>query len=545
MIMINEKIGEIILCSGIKMDKNYENVLSYNEENMVSLCRSNAIYTGYNYSLIQPDTIKIAIPYKDAIYTNYIAFINPNYGNKWFFGWVENIRLVNPKVTEIRFKVDVFSTWFTRFELNQAFIEREHVTDDLPGKHTIPESLEIGDYVCDNIIKQKGLSNVGGYIILSSTFVPYLDQNDELIISTPGDGGNAYNGIYSGLEYTAFSNSTAGRAKLKKVIEAYAKAGRNDDINGLFIAPLMLLSEIDFEETGVWGVVKQSSEAYTYAWESYDTDQILKPTTLDGYTPVNKKLLQFPYCYINMNNGNGGSALYKYELFKNQENFCDFSIAYSISPGMSTLLRPHYYESTETFNHKADLIGGKYPTCNWLSDTYTNWLTQNALNIKLGIVGYSAEAGLGGFEMGAFPGQGAQNLLSGIGGIANLMKEVYLKREFTSPQAEGNVNCGDVNFSSSNTTFTCYQMSIKEEYARIIDQYFSRFGYKVNTVKVPNLNSRQVFNYLKVGGLDELVHGNIPESDLEEINSIFRKGVTIFHSYNNIGNYTISNPNVN
>ena len=86
-------------------------------------------------------------------------------------------------------------------------------------------------------------------------------------------------------------------------------------------------------------------------------------------------------------------------------------------------------------------------------------------------------------------------------------------------------------------------MSIKQEFARSIDQYFSRFGYKVNTVKTPNLNSRQVFNYIKVGGMDELVSGNIPSTDLEEINSIFRKGTTIFHNYNNIGNYTISNPN--
>ena len=84
-------------------------------------------------------------------------------------------------------------------------------------------------------------------------------------------------------------------------------------------------------------------------------------------------------------------------------------------------------------------------------------------------------------------------------------------------------------------------MSIKREYAIVIDRYFSRFGYKVNEVKTPNLNSRTQFNFIKVGGTDELVHGNIPASDLEKINQIFRKGVTIFHNYSNIGDYTISN----
>ena len=42
--------------------------------------------------------------------------------------------------------------------------------------------------------------------------------------------------------------------------------------------------------------------------------------------------------------------------------------------------------------------------------------------------------------------------------------------------------------------------------------------------------------------MDELITGEIPASDLEKINNICRKGVTIFHSYTNIGNYTISNP---
>lgn len=537
------KNSEIILCSGIKLDRNYENTLSYNEEEMVTLCRNNHIYTGNTYTILQPQNkIRISTTYSNCIYANYVAFINPRYGNKWIFAWVTDVKLINPNTTEISIQVDVFSTWYSRFNLNEAFIEREHVSDDTVGLHTIPEGLETGDYICDDIIKQNGLGNVGGYIILSSTFVPYLDQNDKLVIAKQGDGGLAYNGIYSGLEYTAFSNSTAGRAKLKKVLEAFAEAGRNDDINGLFMAPLMLLSEITFEEVGVWGIVKASSEAFTYSWDSYNTSQILKPTTLDGYTPVNKKLLTFPYCYMTMNNGNGGSALYKYELFKNTENFCDFSIAYSITPGMSTVLRPHYYESNNTFNHKADLIGGKYPTCNWLSDTYTNWLTQNALNIKLGIVGNSFQTASGVVQMGMGSSeQGVGNIVGGLSGIFNSMKEVYLNREFMSPQAEGNTNSGDVNFSSSNTTFTCYKMSIKESYARIIDQYFSRFGYKVNEVKTPNLNSRSVFNFIKVGGLDELVTGNIPSTDLEEINSVFRKGTTIFHDYDYVGNYTVSN----
>lgn len=535
------KNSEIILCSGIKLDRNYENTLSYNEEQMVNLCRNNSIYTGNTYTILQPQNkIRISATYESCIYANYVAFINPRYGNKWIFAWVTDVRLINPSTTEITIQVDVFSTWYSRFNLNEAFIEREHVSDDTVGLHTIPESLETGDYICDDIIKNNALSLQGGYYIVASTFIPYLDQNDELIVASLGDGGNTYNGIYNGLVYSAFSNSTGGLDRLKKVIAGFAKAGRNADLYAIFMAPSVIQSEIEFENVN-WGIVKSSFTNFEYAWEGFNTPMIYKPTSLNGYVPKNNKVLTFPYCYLNMNNGNGASAIYKYELFKNPENFCDFSIAYAICPGMSIVLRPHYYESSETYNHKADLIGGKYPTCGWLSDSYTNWLTQNALNIKMGIIGNSIQTSLGIFEMGAFPGQGAQNIVGGLSGIAGSMKDVYLTREFTSPQAEGNTNCGDVNYAMQNTTFTCYQMSIKEEFARSIDQYFSRFGYKVNEVKVPNLNSRAVFNFIKVGGMDELVTGTIPSTDLEEINNIFRKGTTIFHNYSNIGNYTITN----
>lgn len=539
------KNSEIILCSGIKLDRNYENTLSYNEEQMVNLCRNNSIYTGNTYTILQPqDRIRISATYESCIYANYVAFINPRYGNKWIFAWVTDVRLISPRTTEITVQVDVFSTWYSRFNLNEAFIEREHVSDDTIGLHTIPENLETGDYICDNIIKNNTLGLRGGYYIVASTFIPYLDPNDELIVASLGDGGNTYNGIYNGLVYSAFSNSTGGLDRLKKVIAGFAKAGRNADLYAIFMAPSVIQSEIEFENIN-WGIVKSSFRNFEYAWEGFDTPMIYKATSLNGYVPKNNKLLTYPYCYLNFNNGNGASAIYKYELFKNSENFCDFSIAYAICPGMSIVLRPHYYESSQTFNHKADLIGGKYPTCGWLSDSYTNWLTQNALNIKMGIAGNSLQAGLGIFEMGAFPSQGVQNIVSGISGIAGSMKDVYLTREFTSPQAEGNTNCGDVNYAMQNTTFTCYQMSIKQEFAKSIDQYFSRFGYKVNEVKIPNLNSRAVFNFIKVGGMDELVSGVIPSTDLEEINNIFRKGTTIFHNYNNIGNYTITNNIVN
>lgn len=507
MIMINEnKTTEIILCSGIKMDKNYENVISYSESDMVALCRTKKIYNGYNYAIVQPNkTIDVACKYEDAIYANYMAFINPKYGNKWFFAWVTNVELRNQGTTRITFQVDVFSTWYSRFNLNQVFIEREHVDDDTPGKHTIPEGLELGEYKINDHSRDTNLTT-DYKLVMGSTEAP------------SGEGafyGAIYNGIYSGVEYYTYSASD-----MTTNIQYLADHDKAGAISSLFIAPSFLISQVG-------GVVTESDSPATY-----DTT-VTGLTTLDTHVPVNKKLLTFPYCYILASNGNGASAIYHQEKFSNMSSF-KFKVVASLTPGCSIRMYPKDYNGTaENVDEGINL--GKYPQLNWATDMYTNWLTQNGVNVAT-----SVTTGL----LAAAAGTATGNVLMAAGGfasVANSLNEVR-KADMIPPQTGGNINCGDVITSTHENTFHIYKMSIKKEFASLIDSYFSRFGYKVNVVKTPNLLSRTKFNFIKVGGLDELVSGNIPAVDLEEINRVFRKGVTIFHNYEDIGNYTISNP---
>ena len=174
---INKK-GEIILCKGIKLDKNYENVLSYSESDMVSLCDSNKIYRGSNYSFMETGkTLNVEVPYADAMYSNYIAFKNTKFGNKWIFGFVTNVELISPKVTAISWEMDVWSTWYPSFSIGKAFIEREHVDDDTVGKHTLPENVETGEYISqiqNNTTLTPVLTNMAYLIILKLLLIQEL-----------------------------------------------------------------------------------------------------------------------------------------------------------------------------------------------------------------------------------------------------------------------------------------------------------------------------------------------------------------------------------
>lgn len=84
-------------------------------------------------------------------------------------------------------------------------------------------------------------------------------------------------------------------------------------------------------------------------------------------------------------------------------------------------------------------------------------------------------------------------------------------------------------------------MRAKKEYLQIIDDYFSRYGYKTNRTKVPNINGRTNWNYIQIGKSEIIGTGSVPSQYMEEINNACRRGITIWHNHNNIGNYNLNN----
>ena len=82
-------------------------------------------------------------------------------------------------------------------------------------------------------------------------------------------------------------------------------------------------------------------------------------------------------------------------------------------------------------------------------------------------------------------------------------------------------------------------MSVREEYAKIIDQYFSMYGYSINEVKLPNITGRSNWNYVKTIGAN--IEGDIPEGDINEIKSLFNNGITLWHNTSTYLDYSQNN----
>lgn len=63
---------------------------------------------------------------------------------------------------------------------------------------------------------------------------------------------------------------------------------------------------------------------------------------------------------------------------------------------------------------------------------------------------------------------------------------------------------------------------------KTVDAFFDRYGYNVNTIKVPEVNSRPFWNFVKTR--EAHVDGNIPYTYRREIEDMLNGGVTFWKS---------------
>ena len=110
--------------------------------------------------------------------------------------------------------------------------------------------------------------------------------------------------------------------------------------------------------------------------------------------------------------------------------------------------------------------------------------------------------------------------------------------ERTPNQVNGNLN-GDFTFSINKCKFTLYKMSVRAEVAKIVDDYFTAYGYKIAEWKIPNITGRTYWNYVKLNQAN--ITGDIPQEDMNEIKNMFLNGVTIWHDATKFLDYSQNN----
>lgn len=470
-------------------------------------------------------TIRFSAIIDDIMSYNYVMYRNDAYSNKWFYAYITNMTYVNDSVTAIQIKTDVWQTW--QFDLNYkpTFIQREHTNNDTIGYNTVPENVEIGEPVINGNIEQiKPYSDTTfGYLI---TFM----VSDKAPLSIVDPIPSQYNGIYSGYTLVGVENNE----QADEIVDAYVDNTRADAIKNIFLVPKALYGSTP---------IRKGSERFSFQFyipegiqvpvSLQDDKTISRVSTIDGYTPKNNKLYTWPYSYLFVTNNVGGNVEYRYEDFLDATPH--FRLSGIISSGCDIKLKPIKYKNITGSNEAYGLKMSKLPVCSWNTDSYAIWLAQNQLNMNVLFAKEGLRA-LGGIATRSPEtlGEAGGNML---GGVLNSLAQGYIT-EHLPDQVHGDPNSSDYNFSGEHF-IDVRRMSVRQEYARIIDDYFSQVGYATNRVKLPNITGRRNWNFVKTTNC--YIDADIPQDDLQEIKGMFDRGVTFWHNPATFADYTQNN----
>jgi hypothetical protein len=420
-------------------------------------------------------------------------FQNANFNTKWFYAFITKIEWVNVNECTVFYEMDIFQSWQFDFTLKPSFVEREHTNDDTFGSNLVSENLELGDYVSGDVDFSGVMSDVK--IVVATT----ADLNGQ-----PAVGG-MYCGIYSGLLYLSFDNYT----DVNTYINNMTVDNKMDAIIAIFQMPSYFVGNV--------GDLPKLANLFK--------DKSL--TVIDGYTPKNKKLFTHPYNFLYVSNLNGNSAEYPYEYFNSDT--CSFDIQGDMSANPSIMLTPlHYKGALKNYNEKIVIDG--FPQCAYTTDTFKAWLAQNGASTAVSVMSSA-------FGVGASLATG--NIGGVVGSISSIGQTIAkVGATMSLPRQAHGATGGSALFAFGLKDFAFMNMHIRAEYAKIIDEYFSMYGYATHRVKVPNVKGRPSWNYVKT--IDCKLTGNVPFNDLAKIKSIFNSGVTFWHG-DYVGDYSRNN----
>ena len=480
--------SQIILCSGIHLDAEHTNVLNYTENEMLTLCQTNALYNKNDYSFIRDrGTIQTDCAYGTALQCNYMAFQNKDYSNKWFFAFIDDVKYLGEDNTEIVYTVDSFATFFPSLTLNDCYVVREHVNDDTIGKNTLPEDLDVGTLISDRTSAENKITGSNHYWLVIATNYNPGDVDDDDDPGTMYAGIGVHGGYIQGCQWFAWQmtfdfTGTDTSNNFTYINKFILKTGKKhpDSIQSIFALPDKLFDSSDIETNHL---VK--NKGYTYGQNGgriYTTDYISRSTwfhSFSDYTAKNNKLYCWPYSFLRITNHAGNYNDYKIEDFgilnSDYPDNIYFGYEAIACENCSASIYPMSYQG-QTSDRDNSITLGKYPTFSWSSDSFTNWLTQNGINTAVNTASSAISSGIS-IGVGIWTGSGmaiSNGLLSVASTVANTFGTIR-NASFMSNTASGNVNAGDNNFISNLLTYKFIRMRCKKEYLEKIDSYFSRF----------------------------------------------------------------------
>lgn len=565
--MIRPLIGPsttVRVCQSIPLDNTYTDTILFTSKSAQEsyfASKTKKTYSGLTYQRLASNSSTWAIFLEDvADYfydCNYLCFQNGGFGNKWLYAFISDILYINENCTAITFEIDVMQTWLFDFEIKKSFIERMHVSDDTITRNLVEEDLNFMQryeyYYVENSRLFEGLP---GPLVTDGEFDDHIIYDSIILVATSEDvdeedevlEGGLIQNTYQGLKYIGFNANDLGVGYCNAWLKRMNEGGKAGAINSISMVPSAGLTyssggngklNINIEDPN--GNVGEKEYLINYS------------TLDDDYIPKNNKLFCWPYHFFSITTLDGQSYDYKYEDIIESDPVpgttkMKFKFKFAFGTDPTYFMYPSYYmKCNNNYDYGIKLSG--FPKCNWNFGVWENYYAQQDTNITLSMLAsalgsVSSASGSvvngAGSTKGLGVGTGLAIAQAGLGTLqAGLSTFGGLSVVKSQPdQSKGAYNVGGVNYNMETMDFWIIHKRLHWGYVVKIDDYFTKFGYRVNSTGVPNLHTRKYWNYLK---LDQpSVTGNMPVGDMRMIKQILCNGITFWHT-TDVGNYDLNN----
>lgn len=514
------------LLKGVAINNTYRDTIyfdTYKNQYNYFISKNAATFSDNTFQRMTRDTIRVQAKYANIYTCNYMIITNTSYENRHYYCFITSIEYVNEETCEIKYEVDVMQTWHFSYTQLNTFIEREHSVTDNIGDNILPENVETGEYIFNNYESIISMTEMCVCIAIVDT-----DNATD---------GTLYDGIYGSAQLWVYdSNDTQA---INSKLDGYLQ--KTEAIISIYMFPKLLIGEIP------------SSHRLSFSTKAlFNNIKLTKLTTndtLNGYKPKNKKLYTYPYNFYHVDNASGNELNLRYEFFEN--NTPVMQIGGTITYPVTCILRPCSYKGVANYSE----LGGyttlntesiqlnSYPMCSWNVDSYQAWIAQTAIpslvGFGLGGLANIATGGVvGGYEGSILSAETTLVNKNTFPNIASLLTNMY-KASITADISKGNFNNGNANVSLNKQQFYGGRCSITKQYAIMIDDFFTKYGYAKNEIGIPNRHSRPHWNYVKTVGYQ--AKGQVPSIYMDKICQIYDNGITFWKNGDEVGDYTLDN----
>lgn len=428
---------------------------------------------------------------------NYLEIMQ---GDETFFAFLDEYLYINDKTVELKYTIDPIATYLIskKVALGQSFVERCHSKTDNIGDNLIADSFGTNlEMVCSTV--KSGLVTQDNASIVIQTSVDLNEMNNSW--------GFLLEKTYTGVDYFAYGMSEIDN--LKHQLATLNDNNKSDAIIKMYMFPSAYVDSLSHMILRLVG-------------HSYQLDK--NYTAFGDYVPKNQKIYTYPYNYLIIDNSEGEQKEYHYEYFDSDS--CTFYCFPQISGTPSITLFPTgYYHSPEaSFSISMD----DFPQCAWSSDYYKAWLAQNSGSFAIKTLGSLALAlGTG----SAYPAT-----------VAVQSATTWAGETYTAQKQAPQVHSSGTNsafWDMARKDFYFIKKRLNSESAKIVDSYWTMYGYPAMCVMDVPLHNRESYTYVKTAGCN--VSGNAPSTFIDMIKNAFDSGITFWVTPGIMYKYNVSN----